>query len=182
MDDTTKTNLPAPTARPGSLSSRALATMIPEGYEVDRVITRAVLQQIDGEPFSVKFETRAIEGQELKPQGRGTKMAPARVCDVLKLPSKEPCILIMNTVLESELDRAFPDGTYVGHSFAILRGAHPDANDVDKRYKLYRILELKEKASGGLESAGKGVIDATTKEAVDRAKANQQQSKAGLRS
>lgn len=174
MNDSSK-NLPAEVDSGTigkSISARAMSALaIPEGFRIARHVTRPVLQQEDGYPFYVKFETAAIEGQALKPgRGGAAKMAPARVADVVNLQNGDQCTLIMNAVLESELDRVYPELDYVGRSFAIVRGDHPDKSDTDKRYKLYRIVELVADDNATLHSAGKGVIDGTTKEAVEHAK------------
>jgi hypothetical protein len=162
-----------------TISQRATAVApanMPAGFAVKKQVTRSVLQQKDGEVFYVTIEAPAYQGQEITMDGRSgkPKMAPARLCEVVNLSTGELQLLIMNTVLESELARAYPpsveggDPTYSGHSFAILR-AHPA--EADKRYKTYKILEIEPVESGNFGSAGKGVIDGTTKEAVDAAKA-----------
>lgn len=117
-------------------------TLAAAGFEVVKQVTRSILVQRDGVPFAVTFEGAAYEGQEITESRGGAKMEPARLCDVLNLITHEKQSLIMNTVLEHELERAYPNGSYVGKSFAI-RGARPvDAEGKQKRYRTYEIAEI----------------------------------------
>jgi hypothetical protein len=143
------------------------AVAIPESvmsrYAVKKQITRTVLQQVDGVPFCVEFESVAKE----QPPVQNPKWdSPFVACDVVNLETGELNLLCMNKVLFSELDRAFPDGGYVGRKFAIVRAK---AKDTDKRYRTYRILEL-EQVDRVIKSAGKPVIDGESPEAVQHAK------------
>lgn len=143
--------------------TQALATSILAKYEIAAQVTRSVLQQADGVPFYVEIQSASRVAMPVKE----SKMEPPDLCDVLNLETGELQVLILNKVLKSELLRAFPDDSYVGKKFAIVRAK---AKDEDKRYKTYRILELRERADSVLESAGKGVIDGTTSESLDHAK------------
>lgn len=167
-----------------SLSERAMANMpnLPAGVRAKRQVTRAVLRQLDNQwtdPFV--FTSSPYVGEELR-NGRGgaPKMAAARLCEITNLVTGEPMLLIMNTVLESELDRAFPasamiDGQakpvagYLNKAFTILQiKPSKEQIEADKRYARYKIIEL-EIEPGVVKAAS--AIDATTKEAVDHAKA-----------
>lgn len=108
-------------------------------YRLARRVTRAILGQKDGVAFYVEFETSAREAPPLDNSGKAAIKTPPRVADVIDLSTGEACLLILNAVLEAELDRAYPDGSYVGHKFAVMRFPHPNA---DKRYKIYSITEI----------------------------------------
>ena len=142
------------------------------GYEVVKVVSRSILRQEDDVPFYVEFESVSRVAEALEKTAGRPRQDPPKIADVINLESGEFSILIMNAVLESELNRNYPNGGYVGRKFAIVRGNHPEATDTDKRYKLYRILELREKANGAMASAGKPTIDGTAPEAVAHAKAS----------
>jgi hypothetical protein len=130
-----------------SISQRALAgvaglaNMLP-GFEVAKQVTRRVLKQEDGIPFFIRIDGEIYEGEALEKQrGKDPAMAPARLCHVLNLATKENMLLVANTVLEGELDRNYPDGAYVGKYFAMRRYPGPvKANG--REYKVYEILEL----------------------------------------
>lgn len=105
-------------------------------FVVKKQITRTVLRQIENEPFYIEFETAAAEGEKLE----GSKMQPARLCNVHNLDTNAKELLIMNTVLEKELDKAYPDQSYVGKAFAI-RSKVNDRGEGNK-YRIYEIAEL----------------------------------------
>jgi hypothetical protein len=137
---TTESNAVAPASMSGSLTDQLLASL---GAKLVKQVTRTVLQQKDGVPFAVHFESAAIESevtQETK--GGKPKMAPARVCDVVDIADGSKKILIMNTVLEGELSRAYPELSYVGKQF-LLRSHFPVGSDGKaKNYKVYEIIEI----------------------------------------
>jgi hypothetical protein len=135
-------------------------------YEIAKQVTRQVLRQEDGKPFYVEFESAVYKGEELVPsRGGAAKMAAADLANVIDLLTGELCVLIVNAVLKSELERHYPGEGYIGRKFAIRR-ANP-GGDTDKRYKVYQIIELREKGSA---HEGVKAIDGTTREAVDNAK------------
>jgi hypothetical protein len=100
-------------------------------------VTRQLLKQADGVPFAVRITSHIYRGQEAKKKRGGTEMAPANLCHVVNMTTGEDQSIIVNTVLHSELCRAFPGHGYVGKYFVIKRVA------VDgKRYKGYVIQEF----------------------------------------
>lgn len=154
------------------------------GFKVAKQVTRTVLQQ-GNDPFAVTFERPAYEGQELKAgRGSGAQMQPARLADVINLVTGELQTLIMNTVLEGELDRAYPNNAYVGRSF-LIRGYKPvDSEGKERRYRVYQIAELEREAevvtatpvadaNGPVNRYGKPVEpDAAKTDDTGKAKAN----------
>lgn len=111
-------------------------------FTIAKQVTRTVLAQEDNIPFYVTFQTAAIEAEVLvNNAGRkaANDMGPPRICNVENLENGAQQTLIMNAVLEAELDRNYPDQSYVGRSFAIRRQAH---HKDDKRYKTYQIAEI----------------------------------------
>ena len=132
--------IPASAPMPMQTASDLLANI---GAKVVKQVTRTVLQQVDGVPFAVTFETEAAESQVVTPaRGSAAKMAAARVCDVLNLVTGSHQILIMNTVLEGELDRSYPKAGYVGKSFMIRSHFPIDDSGKKRRYKVYEIIEI----------------------------------------
>lgn len=171
--DTTKT-------RALSISKRAMATLAeinaPEGYSWGDQITRSVLQQESGVPFYVRFENEPYQGEELEFTKRGKpKMAPARLCDVVNILTGELQLLIMNAVLESELrryaDKNYENKSFVGRAYGIVGFKDSDETDPDfKRYRTYKIRELRVNNGTVQAEPGGAKIDATGKDAIDRAK------------
>ena len=140
----------AETANLPSISSRAAApATISLGngqYEVARQVTRTVMRQVDGVPFHVSIDSAIYTGEELKGgRGGGAQYAPADLAEVTDLATGELHLLIMNTVLRSELERAYPDQSYVGKSFAIVGGKGVTKDGEPAKYKTYKILELRKR-------------------------------------
>lgn len=118
-------------------------------------VTRTVLQQLENIVYAVRFEGAAYEGEELQAgKGSGTKMAPARLANIINLETGEKQSLIMNTVLEGELVRSFgapkggdakgdgATGGYVGRAFMIRSIKPVDGDGKQKRYRVYQIAEI----------------------------------------
>jgi hypothetical protein len=112
-------------------------------YEIERRVTRTVISQKDGEPLFVLFQEPAYTS-DVKQKKGNKDMDPARCANVINLETGEEHILIMNTVLESELNKAYPDNGYVGRAYAITRST-PEQGEGDRRYKVYKIIELRKK-------------------------------------
>lgn len=140
------------------------------GYVAAKQVTRTVLQQVEGVPIAIRFDGPAYQGEELQQgKGSGVKMAPARLANITNLIDGQAMSLIMNTVLEGELLRAYggeADGTgdktpgYVGKSFAIRSHKPVDAEGKAKRYRVYQIIELKKKDETPAETIdADGVIE-----------------------
>lgn len=124
------------------------------GLKVERQVTRDVLRQVDGEAFAVEFEAPFVIGIPIK----GAKMDPAHTANVINLETGECVVLIGNEVLRNELDKVYPDNGFVGKLFAIVRYQGSPKDGQDRRYKNYRILELKRIPGGQVQSAGEAVI------------------------
>jgi hypothetical protein len=115
------------------------------GTEVTEVkaVTRPVLVQEDNKPFAVRIISHIYRGQELKKKrGSGVEMAPANLCHVIDMETGEEKTLICNTVLHSELDRAFPNHGYVGRYFAI-KSVKGETKDKSRSLRRYNIMEFK---------------------------------------
>lgn len=152
MSDT-ETNVPATIG--GSISQRAVATiqhggdiLSVLGAKVVKQVTRTVLQQAEGVPFAVEFESASYDSEVQQPaRGGAAKMGTARVAEVVNLVTGSHQLLIMNTVLEGELNRNYPDNSYIGKQFAIRShfpndGENADGTPKKRRYKVYEIVEI----------------------------------------
>lgn len=164
-NDLTKSN-------PARVVAAALPDYLQNEYEIAAQITRSVMKQADGDPFYVQIQSPIVTSS-VPPQldKDGKPQDPPEVCDILNLETGELQVLIVNTVLGSELRRAFPDDAYVSRMFGVVRGK--SAND--KRYKGYKIIELKRKSHSEIEKVQE--IDGTTKDALDNAKQYKAKSK-----
>ena len=127
------------------LPSEGTGVTLPDGsrFKVAKQVTRTLLQQENETPFyieiqsSIRLSTIPPEYSKFKNKDTGEATLPD-VCDVLNLETGELQVLIVNTVLGSELQRNYPDDGYVGRSFGVLR----TKSEMDKRYYTYKIIEL----------------------------------------
>jgi hypothetical protein len=91
-------------------------------------------------------------------------MAPARVMDVIEyeivdgeIREGSRKILIANTVMEGELNRNYPDGSFVGKSF-LMRSYFPQDLNSTTGKKAYKVYEIVEVAVTGGDIEGKEVV------------------------
>ena len=133
-----------------------------EEYVFERQVTRSVLKQYDKEPFAIKCEGAIYQAQD-DPEQRVTRRdamkdaPPPELMNVVNMASGELQTLVVNKVLASELRRNYPNDGYVGKVLLICR----DQAASDKRYKTYRIVELRPKASLDAKPEVAKIIDAT---------------------
>lgn len=140
-------------------------------FKTAKFVTRSVLRQMIDVPFYVKIEspirqsTMDPDNSKFKDPKDGSGVLPD-VCNVINLDTGEVQILICNAVMASELRQNYPDDGYVNKMFGIVQ----TKGEIDKRYKVYKIIELEldEGAPGGATATK--TIDADTPEAVERAK------------
>lgn len=151
----------AVTAAPATPMS-IMDVLAAKGLKVVKQVTRTVLQQKDDVPFCVTFESAIRESEVQEGTGRGgkPKMAAARVADVLNIETGSHQILICNTVLEGELNRNYPDNSFVGRTF-LMRSFFPvDLNSVTgkKAYKVFEIIEVAMTGDADAPITGVGVV------------------------
>jgi len=155
------------------LPSMGAALTLPDGskFRVAKQVTRSVLRQETDVPFYVEIQSSIRpsgidpEYSKFKDKVTGEANLPD-VCDVLNLATGELQVLIVNTVLGSELNRNYPDDAYVGRSFGALR----TKSELDKRYFAYKVIELERVTDGHGKTVAvekKNIID-NGNEAVDR--------------
>lgn len=162
MADNAKTLMTIPTRKNQTLAIGG------REYEMVAQVTRPVLSQKGNEPFAVQFEGPIRQSDVRIPD---SDMAPPMVADVVNLETGECMLLIVNTVMESELTRYFPDGGYVGKFLAMRR----EKSAADKRYYTYKIVELRPKADRSADVVQ--TID-NGEAAVDKVKADRVKHKA----
>lgn len=114
------------------------------GFTKKRNLTLPVLKQVDEKPFNVKITSAMVQSKAIQQQEGKQKMDPATICQVVNLDSGEEQTLICNSVLASTLNEHYPDNSYVGLCFEVIRHAKPvDAEGKPtKRYHTYSIAEL----------------------------------------
>lgn len=122
-------------------------------FEIVGHVTRPHLKLETGKEYFVKFESAMREAEESTPTRSRSKrsadgapvaartMAPPVLADVIDLTSNRPVTIIINAVMESELDKKYPEDKYVGKSFRIV------ANQLQgKKYKTFDLAEIRLKS------------------------------------
>jgi hypothetical protein len=118
-------------------------------FVVKKQLTRTVMREIIGTPYAVMFQGAIYQGEDLKSAKAGAvKMEPARLCDVLNLETGELQSLILYSVLEGEIHRAYPGDSYIGKSL-LIRASRPEG----KRYRTYEIAEIEASDDGEISGA-----------------------------
>lgn len=121
-------------------------------FEIIKHVTLP-LMKLGAEASFLKFIGKIFQAENTgKPRegADGNKMAPPELAHVQDLVRNIPAQVIINSVLGSELRKAYPEDAYVGKTFRIAKTGVPGQG---KRYATYEILEVKLKES---PDAGKG--------------------------
>lgn len=116
-------------------------------FEVVRNVTLPfIIIPNDGTPSYIKFDT-AIEADKSTFSERVRKskngegpatQEPMHLATVTNLQTGEVGRLVVHSVLESTLTEAYPDGSYVGKYFQIVK-----SKTAGKRYFSFNIVEIK---------------------------------------
>lgn len=102
-----------------------------------RQVTRNVFAQRPGQTLLVQVTSKIYTGKALDNPGPNGKMDPAELAEVVNLETGEIGLIIINTVLGKQFEENYPNGGYVGKSFAITMKDVPG-----KRYKQFTLFEL----------------------------------------
>lgn len=102
--------------------------------KIKSLVTRPQLKLEDGKAVYVQFDGKMYKADPITPTRTrrepaegdaptsGRKMAPPMLAHVLDLTHKRrPCTMIINAILESELNKAYPNDGYVGKQFQIVK-------------------------------------------------------------
>jgi len=111
-------------------------------FTVSRNVTLPLWKWETGKQKVFRIETEIKIGNVTKPKGKGVEptkveMEPAHVAEVTNLDTKTRCQMIFGKVLQSEIEKAYPEHSYVGKCFASIQSDIPG-----KRYKGYTLDEI----------------------------------------
>ena len=110
-------------------------------FKLKKLVTVPHLKHEEGMIVGIKITGKIYTGKDLKPaKGDAPKEKPAQIAPVINLADGNPYTYIFAAVVESNLNEMYPKDTYVGKSFAIMKG--PKA--IGKRYHQYGIMEIDE--------------------------------------
>ena len=108
-------------------------------FVVAKQVVIPQLKQKTGETVYITINEPIHDGDEIK-DATG-KLGRARLCEVTNLTDGKLYVYLTNAIFESALTKGYPDGSYVGRSFAIMKGDVVEG----KRYKSLQVLEIQEK-------------------------------------
>lgn len=108
-------------------------------FAVKKQVTVPLLKQKDDEAVYIKFVGAMFVGKEIKNKRDGSvEQKPATLANVVNLETGAPMQYIVGAVLQGTLEEEYPNGGYVGKSFAVLKLPQGDG----KRYKNFQVMEL----------------------------------------
>lgn len=90
-------------------------------FKVTRNVTLPTLSLKEGQIVFVRFEEPIYVGKKVEPKAGDTskQKEPPHLVNVVDLETGELKTLILNTVLKSTIDEAYPNGAYVRKSFRV---------------------------------------------------------------
>ncbi len=121
------------------------ATNVPEtaikpkfNFKVVKNVTVPLLKLVEEKAEYVQLTGAMFQGKEVKGTGDKAKMEPAILCHCINLTTGEVAQIIVNAVVKENLKEAYPDDSYVGKSFEIIKHAKREG----KRYNDFSITEI----------------------------------------
>ena len=106
-------------------------------FKRTKVVTMPLLKPVLDQPFYVKMTGEIFLGKEIK-AGEGAKMEPAHLVNCVNLETGELCQIIVPAVLLSIVNEEYPENSYVGKSFEIVKMAKGGG----KRYHPFKVAEI----------------------------------------
>lgn len=123
----------APVA-PGSLAGG----FDPSKLAVVRNVTLPLLKQTDDQPYYIAIVSGIVQGKAVAQKKGETVMEPAKIMRVVNLQTGQECEMIANSVMQSTFEENYPDQSYVGKAFVVIR----HAKQAGKRYHTYTVTEI----------------------------------------
>lgn len=104
-------------------------------------VTLPLLKQEDEKEYYVKFTSKFYLGKDIDGNSAGDnqegKKNPPHLAQIINLETGREMELIANAVLKKNIEEVYPDDSYVGKCFEIVRH-----NIQGKNYKGYDIAEI----------------------------------------
>lgn len=108
-------------------------------YKMKKLVTVPHLKHEEGTVVGIIITGKIYTGKDLKPAaGEKVKEKPAQIVPVINLEDGNAYTYIVAAVVESNLEETYPKESYVGKSFAIMKGPKMPG----KRYHQYAISEI----------------------------------------
>lgn len=156
------------------LSERAAPVMPALGFEFEvvRHVTREQLKPVEGVPFFVEIEgiikdapqdTEEQIKRRAKKDKDGNLIAPApvsdrkppRLVDIINLETGQVMNMIAPAVLEGELEKTYPNDSYVGKTFRMVRLPMKKKGSTGEGYSLWSVQEIHIKRPEAVDNSKK---------------------------
>ena len=106
-------------------------------FKVVRKVTLPVLKISINKPYYVKIDDKIFQGKKLDNDKKDNK-EPAFLVNVTDLKSGEQGQIVLNKVLKETLLEEYPDDSYVGLCFQIVK----KPKDTGKDYHTFSLVEI----------------------------------------
>jgi hypothetical protein len=110
-------------------------------FRIVKHVTRPLLRLIDNKPVFVKMDGPFRQAEATKnPQkdASGNPVPPPFLADIVNLETDQPSQMVANEVFKSELQKQYPNDSYVGKYFELTKITKAEG----KRYNTFTILEI----------------------------------------
>lgn len=110
-------------------------------FRIVKHVTRPLLKLVDGVPTYIKLDAafkQAEQQKNPKKDAAGNIIPPPFVIDITNLEGGIPSTMVANEVFRSELEKQYPNETYVGKYFEIIKNTKAEG----KNYNTFGITEL----------------------------------------
>ena len=108
-------------------------------FKTKKHVTLPLLKMENNKPIYIQFTEAIFVGKVVD-----DKKEPPKMANVINLETGEECQIILGTVLESNLRETYPDDSYVGKQFELVKSAPEGA----RKYSLFNITEIEVEKAG----------------------------------
>lgn len=112
---------------------------LPDGqvFEVEKIVSAPLLQQKAGARVLVQFLSPIVQGKKIVEKGEAKQKEPPYIARVRNLEDPSPISeydFIVPAVLRSEIEQQYPNQTYIGKRFFIVKSLEPVGKGANKYY------------------------------------------------
>lgn len=97
-------------------------------FRKTKLVTVPVMKIVFETPYYVRLDSLFYLGKEIKESGKVSKK-PATLVNVTNMETGELGIIVCNEVLKSTIDDGYPDNSYQGKIFEIIKHQQKEGKD-----------------------------------------------------
>lgn len=117
------------------------ANYVAPNFRVVRNVTRPLLKMKDNQAYYIQIEEKIFQAEQVKNPKKdadGNTQKPPFVFFAKNLEDGHSVQMLANSVLHSELEKQYPDNSYVGKVFELIKNTKAEG----KSYNTFGITEL----------------------------------------